>query len=163
MFHGWLGEAIMQEDTQMLWFVEGATTWYATRFLREAGIWNSWRAESVVGERVTQNYYDNPLLGQISVAEAAAGIMSNAMTTRFAYAGGALAIANLDRWLATISGALRPLDAVLQHLYAHREGSPLTRSDLVAAVRAVTGADCNDWLDLYVYGKETLPRLETLF
>lgn len=163
MFHGWLGEAIMQDDTQMLWFVEGVTTWFATRFLQETGLWNSWRAENVVGERIDQNYYDNPLLGEMSVAEAAAGIMSNATTTRFAYAGGALAAANLDRWLATTSGAIRPLDEVLQHLYQHRDGTPLTRGDLVTAVGAVTGADCNEWLDLYVYGKETLPRLETLF
>jgi hypothetical protein len=40
MFHGWLGEAIPQSDPQMLWFTEGATTWYAARMLTSAGIWD---------------------------------------------------------------------------------------------------------------------------
>jgi hypothetical protein len=163
MFHGWLGEAIRQEDPHMLWFVEGATTWYATRILKETGIWTVWRAESVVGERIDRNYYENELLGVVSVAEAAAGIMNDATTTRFAYAGGTLAAAALDRWLATGSGAVRPLDEVLRHLYRQRDATELTRPDLEAAVTAVTGADCSEWLDTYVYGKETLPRLESLF
>jgi hypothetical protein len=163
MFHGWLGEAIRHEDPTMLWFVEGATTWYAARILKETGIWTPWRAESVVGERIDHNYYGNELLGAISLADAAAGIMSDAVTTRFAYAGGTLAAAALDRWLATGSGAVRPLDEVLRYLYTQRRGTVLTRTELEQAVATVTGVDCSTWLDTYVYGKETLPRQETLF
>ncbi len=163
MFHGWLGEAIQAEDPQMAWFVEGVTTWYAPRVLKESGIWAPCRAENVVGERIAQHYYGSPLLGRMTIAEAAADIMRDGETTRFAYAGGALAAANLDRWLASISGTVRPLDEVLRYLYAHRGQAPLSRHDLSAAIRGVTGVECAAWLDHYVYGKETLPHLETLF
>jgi len=163
MFHGWLGEAIRQEDPGLIWFVEGVTTWCTPRMLEAAGIWSRTRSEEVLGGRVERDYLGSELLGRISVAAAAAEVMVDGATTRFAYAGGSLAAAALDAWLAGTTGSVHPLDDVLRQLYARREEGPLTRPALEAAVRDVGGGDCAPWLDAYVYGKETLPRLESLF
>jgi predicted metalloprotease with PDZ domain len=163
MFHGWLGEAIRQEDPGLIWFVEGVTTWCTPRLLEAAGIWTRERSEQVLGGRIERDYFGSELLGRTSLASAAAEVMVDGATTRFAYAGGSLAAAALDAWLARTTGSAHPLDDVLRLLYERREEGVLTRPALEAAVRAVAGDDCAPWLDAYVYGKETLPHLDSLF
>ncbi len=157
MFHGWLGEAIPQRDADMLWFTEGATTWYAARMLTAAGIWTPEHARAVLETRLERDYKLSPLKTQMSVAEAASEVMAGPDQVRFAYAGGVNACHNLDLWLANQSGKTGPLDLVLRHLYENRDGSPLTRRALEAAILEVTGVDCSTWLDDHVYKKSTLP------
>jgi len=157
MFHGWLGEAIPQRDPDMLWFTEGATTWYAARMLTAAGVWSPDHARAVLETRLEQDYKMSPLKTQMSVAAAASEVMANADQVRFAYAGGVNACMNLDQWLAELTGKHRPLDLVLRHLYETRDGSPLTRLTLEKAVFDATGIDCKVWLDEHVYKKTTLP------
>lgn len=162
MFHGWLGEAIPQSDPATLWFTEGATTWFAARMLTAAGIWPAEQARRTLDARLDRDYRANPLLGQMSVAEAAAKVMAEAGQVRFAYAGGVAACMALDQWLGTASGLERPLDAVLRRLYETRGDEPLSRASLEAAVHAVTGLDCGWWLDEHVYGKTALPPSDRL-
>ncbi|MCK9995576.1 MAG: hypothetical protein KAH56_04760 [Candidatus Krumholzibacteria bacterium] len=157
MFHGWLGEAIPQRDPDMLWFTEGATTWYSARMLTAAGIWTPDHARAVLEARLERDYKLSPLKTQMSVAEAASEVMAGPDQIRFAYAGGVNACLNLDLWLANQSGKVGPLDLVLRHLYENRDGSPLTRLTLEAAILEVTGVDCSVWLDDHVYKKSTLP------
>ena len=157
MFHGWLGEAIPQRDPQMLWFTEGATTWYAARMLTAAGIWKSDHSRAVLETRLERDYKLNPMKTQMSVAEAAADVMASPDQVRFAYAGALSACINLDAWLAQLTGKSRPLDEVLRHLYNNRDGSPLTRLAFEEAVLQATGIDCKVWLDENVYKKTTLP------
>jgi predicted metalloprotease with PDZ domain len=157
MFHGWLGEAIPQRDPQMLWFTEGATTWYAARMLTAAGIWKSDHSRAVLETRLERDYKLNPMKTQLSVAEAAADVMASPDQVRFAYAGALAACINLDAWLAQLTGRSRPLDEVLRHLYNNRDGSPLTREAFELAVLQATGIDCTVWLDENVYKKTTLP------
>jgi predicted metalloprotease with PDZ domain len=163
MFHGWLGEAIRQDDPTMLWFTEGATTWYTARMLVAAKIWTPDRAAEVLGQRISRDYFGSELLNQISVADAAARVMQDGATVRFAYAGGSLAAAALDRHLAQQTSTPHPLDDVLRHLYDQQSGQALTRDALVATVRAVCGVECDAWLDRYVYANEPLPQLDMLF
>ena len=162
MFHGWLGEAIPQSDPATLWFTEGATTWFAARMLTAAGIWSPEHARRTLDRRLDRDYRANPLLGQMSVAEAAAEVMAETGQVRFAYAGGVAACMALDQWLGTSSGLERPLDAVLRRLYETRSEEPLSRESLEAAVHAVTGVDCGWWLDEHVYGKTALPPSDRL-
>jgi len=163
MFHGWLGEAIPQEDPAMLWFTEGATTWYAARMLTAAGVWSPGHARRVLTQRLERDYLHSTLLGRRAVADAATAVMSeDAAEISFAYAGGVAVCAALDAWLARHAGLERPLDGVLRHLYAHRDGRPLSRESLEAAIYEVTGVDCADWLDRYAYGKTALPLPEDL-
>jgi len=157
MFHGWLGEAIPQQDPDMLWFTEGATTWYAARMLTAAGIWKPDHARSVLEDRLERDYKLNPIKTQMSVAAAAAQVMASNDQIRFGYAGGVQACMNLDQWLAELTGRSRPLDQVLRHLYEYRDGTPLTRLSFEAAVLEATGIDCKVWLDENVYRKTTLP------
>lgn len=157
MFHGWLGEAIPQRDPDMLWFTEGATTWYAARMLTAAGIWSPDHARAVLEARLDRDYQKSSLRNRISVAEAAAEVMAGPNKVRFAYAGGVIACMNLDQWLAENTGKRRPLDQVLRHLYENRDGSPLTRLAFETAVFEVTGLDCSVWLTDYVYTKSILP------
>ena len=157
MFHGWLGEAIPQSDPATLWFTEGATTWFAARMLTAAGIWSPELARRTLEARLDRDYRANPLLGRMSVATAAAGVMAEAGQVRFAYAGGVAVCMALDQWLGTASGLDRPLDAVLRRLYETRGDEPLSRASLEAAIHAVTGVDCGWWLDEHVYGKTALP------
>ncbi|MCP4572960.1 MAG: hypothetical protein GY838_11455 [bacterium] len=163
MFHGWLGEAIPQEDPAMLWFTEGATTWYAARMLTAAGVWSPDHARRVLQRRLERDYEQNRLLGERAVADVAADVMSDdAEAVRFAYAGGVAVCVALDSWLARHGGLERPLDGVLRHLYNTRDGRPLTRASLETAVYEVTGVDCAPWLDSHVYGKTALPLPEDL-
>jgi len=157
MFHGWLGEAIPQKDPEMLWFTEGATTWYAARMLTAAGIWTADHSRAILEARLERDYKLSPLKTQMSVGQAAAQVMADADQVRFAYAGGVSACMNLDLWLAQLTGKNRPLDLVLRHLYENRDGSPLTRLAFETAVLEATGIDCKVWLDEHVYKKTTLP------
>jgi len=157
MFHGWLGEAIPQKDPEMLWFTEGATTWYAARMLTAAGIWTPDHSRAVLQARLERDYKLSPLKSQLSVAEAAAEVMAGPDQVRYAYAAGVNACINLDQWLAELTGKSRPLDQVLRHLYENRDGTPLTRLTFQAAVQQATGIDCTVWLDDHVYKKTTLP------
>lgn len=164
LFHGWLGEAIRPAGPDLAWFVEGATTWYTARFLVETGTWTAERAEWVVGARIDQHYARSALLGRETVAGAAADLLRDGETTRFAYAGGCLAAASLDAWLAgEDAGARHPLDAVLRDLYARRAEGPLDRAALEAAARRAAGRDCGPWLDQFVYGKQVLRRPVPMF
>ncbi len=157
MFHGWLGESIRQTEPDLLWFTEGATTWYAARMLTAAGVWPTDHARGVLGARLDRDYANSPLRGKMSVAAAAAEVMASNEQVRYGYAGSAAACMALDEMLARSCGRQRPLDQVLRHLYAEGPGQPLTRPRLEAALRSVTGVDCAAWLDTYVYGKTALP------
>jgi len=164
LFHGWLGEAIRPAGSDLAWFVEGATAWYTARLLVETGIWTADRAEGVVGARIDQHYARSALLGRETVAGAAADLLRDGQTTRFAYAGGCLAAASLDAWLAGEgAGTRHPLDAVLRDLYARRAEGPLDRAALEAALRRAAGRDGGPWLDRFVYGKEALRRPVPMF
>jgi len=162
MFHGWLGEAIRQEHPDMVWFTEGATTLYAARLLAKSGVWSPAEADCSLTQRYRRDYHDNELLGETAIAEAAADLLGDGGTVRFAYAGGSLACERLDTWLATKTGRTHPLDDVLRYLYSTRDDGSLTRARLIAAVAAVTGQDCTTWLERFVYGKETLPPSEPM-
>ncbi|MBK7672280.1 MAG: hypothetical protein IPJ24_13005 [bacterium] len=162
MFHGWLGEAVRQTDPTMLWFTEGATTWYAARMLTAAGIWPTDHARGVLGARLDRDYANNGLLGRMSVSEAAAEVMASGEQVRYGYAGGVSACMALDEMLAQASGRTRPLDEVVRRLYKDRRGQPLTRQGLEETIAAVTGVRCGPWLDTYVYGKTTLPPVKSM-
>jgi predicted metalloprotease with PDZ domain len=162
MFHGWLGEAVRQTDPTMLWFTEGATTWYAARMLTAAGIWRPDHARGVLGARLDRDYAGNALLGRLPVATAAAEVMGSNEQVRYGYAGGVTACMALDEMLAEASGRTRPLDEITRRLYAESRGQPLTRAKLEETVAAVTGVRCGVWLDTYVYGKTTLPPVKSM-
>lgn len=162
MFHGWIGEAVRQTDPAMLWFTEGATTWYAARMLTAAGIWRPDHARGVLGARLDRDYANNGLLGRISVAAAAAEVMASNEQVRYGYAGGVSACMALDEMLSEATGRARPLDEVLRRLYRDCRGQPLTRLRLEETVAAVTGVRCGPWLDTYVYGKTTLPPVKSM-
>jgi len=157
MFHGWLGEAVRQTEPSMLWFTEGATTWYAARMLTAAGIWRPDHARGVLGARLDRDYANNSLLGRLSVADAAAEVMAGGEQVRYGYAGAVTACVALDEMLARASGRTRPLDDVLRRLYREHRGQSLTRERLEAVIEASTGVRCGAWLDTYVYGKTALP------
>lgn len=162
MFHGWLGEAVRQTDPQTLWFTEGVTTWYSARMLIASGLWTPEHARQVLQARLERDYVGNELLGDITLAEAAAEVMAGPQQVRFAYAGGVAASMALDQWLAAASGLQRPLDEVLRHLYANHQGEELSRELIEEVIHTVTGVDCHSWLEAHVYGRSALPPLEQL-
>ena len=162
MFHGWLGEAVRQTDPSTLWFTEGVTTWYSARMLTAAGLWSPDHTRRTLAERLRRDWAENPLLGRISLADAAAEVMADAQQVRYAYAGGVAAAMALDQWLAASSGLERPLDEVLRHLYTQYEGHDLSRELIEQAVHEVTGVDCHDWLEAHVYGRTALPPPQQL-
>jgi len=162
MFHGWLGEAIPQHDLDMLWFTEGATTWYAARMLTTARVWTEEHAQATLRSRIERDYTGSDFFGEMPVATAAKGIMASPDQVRFGYAGGMNAVMALDQYLAQTSGKRRPLDGVLRTLYRSRNGEPLTRAGFVETIRAMTGVDCDAWLTEHVYGKSTLPAVDSV-
>lgn len=162
MFHSWLGEAIPQSNPDMLWFTEGATTWYASRMLVSAGIWAPNHARNILGTRLQRDYADNPLFGKMSIASAAGQVMADAQQVRFGYAGGVNACLALDQMLARATSADRPLDEIIRALYRERSRGELTRELLEQTIIEVTGVDCHVWLTTHVYGKTSLPPVDHL-
>jgi predicted metalloprotease with PDZ domain len=162
MFHGWLGEAIRQEDHATLWFTEGATTLYAARMLAAAHIWSDVYARQVIAGRIERDYTASARRGRLSVAAAAAQVMADPVTIRFGYAGGVAVCLGLERWLTAQGAGPDPLAAVLRYLYAHRSEAVLSRATIEAAVRATADLECGAWLDRYVYGTESLPPVEPM-
>ena len=162
MFHGWLGEAIPQSDPNMLWFTEGATSWYAARMLVSAGVWTADHATGMLRARIQRDYLDNPVHGKLSPAAAAAEVMADADQVRYGYAAGMNACMALDAMLARTSGDLAPLDEVMRALYEGRDRGPLTRELLEQTILDVTGIHCGAWFDTHVYGKTALPPSERL-
>ncbi len=162
MFHGWLGEAITQNDPATLWFTEGATTWYSARMLTAAGVWTPQHARQVLTDRLNRDYVQNPWRGEVSIAAAAADVMGDPDQVRYAYAGGVAASIALDQWLSRQSRMVRPLDEVLRYLYENRTEEGFSRLVLEEAVLAVTGVDCRLWLENYVYGTQNLPPVDRL-
>lgn len=160
MFHGWLGEAIPQTDPEMLWFTEGATTWYASRILAAAGIWDREHARQVIKARLERDYAGSDLLGTIPIAEAASQVMASNDVVRYSYAGGVAACVALDQYISENSGQRAPMDMVLRHLYQSRDGSGLTRAKLEEVILTLTNVDCKEWLDTFVYGTRALPPLD---
>lgn len=162
MFHGWLGEAITQVDPQTMWFTEGATTWYSARMLNAAGIWSPQHARQVLTDRLNRDFVGSEKRGKVSIASAAADVMGDAEMVRYSYASAVAACMALDQWLAQQSGLVRPLDEVLRHLYNTSGDGDFSRIVLENAVFAVTGVDCHDWLESYVYGVRNLPPVDRL-
>lgn len=162
MFHGWLGEAITQVDPETMWFTEGATTWYSARMLNTAGIWSSSHARQVLTNRLNQDFVKSPIRGKITIAAAATDVMGDPEMVRFSYAGAVAACMALDQWLEGESGMARPLDEVLRHLYNNSSDDGFSRQALENAVFAVTGVNCNVWLENYVYGVKNLPPVDRL-
>ncbi len=162
MFHAWLGEAIRQVDPVTLWFTEGATTLYAARMLVAANVWSPPYGRQMLEARLARDYYGSARLSQISVATAAAQVMADPETVRFGYAGGVAVCAALEHSLIAQGSCSDPLGELLRYLYNQGSDAPLTRAGIVAAVLAVTGIECDTWLDHYVYGTEPLPSIEPM-
>jgi predicted metalloprotease with PDZ domain len=159
MFHGWLGEAIRQREPETLWFTEGATSLYAARMLVAAGIWSEDHARATLNARLRRDFHENPRLGDVAIADAAAMVMADPETVRLGYAGGIAACLALEQWLAAGGGTARPLDTLLRHLYRHRDDGHLTRQRLESAILAVTGLDAASWLARHIYDRVPLPDL----
>jgi hypothetical protein len=160
MFHGWLGEAIKQVDPSTLWFTEGATTWYSSRILAAAGIWELEHSRSIIRARLERDYAGSDLMGKIPIAEAASQVMAGRDIISYGYAGSTAACMALDRYIGERSGQRAPLDLVLRHLYQTRDDEGLTRAKLEEAILILTNIDCHDWLEAHVYGTVPLPPLD---
>ncbi len=60
------------------------------------------------------------------------------------------------------TGMDNPLDAVLRYLYDNRDGTPLSRESLQAAIVEVTGVETAAWLDFFAYDTNPVPPLDSL-
>jgi predicted metalloprotease with PDZ domain len=164
LFHAWNGHAIHAASASDLqWFSEGVTDYYATRTLAKAGLIGESefirRMEHVLGRYL---YFRS--------APAFDGVTLRAAGTRKGtyrlgvYDGGWTIGLCLDMQIRTASRGSHSLDDVMRSLY-ERFGVPGTAvayDDVVRTAAAATGTSWDDFFRRYVDGNETLPVADCL-
>lgn len=158
-FHNWLGELVRQENYEMNWFVEGATTWYAYQSLMHSRMLDSGsfadEAQSRY-QRIAEHFADRK---RLSVAAAGRRVLQDSKTTELLYSGGLFVAIALDEAIGQATGGESGLEMVLQNLFDRARREPnwvITRAGLETALQQITGEDFGAWLDRYAYGNGPL-------
>jgi predicted metalloprotease with PDZ domain len=172
-FHSWNVKRLRPADferldytrenyTGLLWFFEGFTSYYDDLFLRRCGLIDTDRYLGLVAKTVS-SVLATPGRSVQSVAQAShdawikyyRGDENTPNATISYYAKGALVALALD--LSLRAGGQATLDDVMRHLWHTSAGGPISRSDILAALRTVGGRSFDDELDAWVDGIGELP------
>jgi len=159
-FHNWLGEHVQQKGYAMNWFVEGITTLYAYRTRLATGMLDPGRYAEEIAGRHRDQWADETLRGNISLAEAGEIVLQDPAITRMTYTGGLLVGIALDDAIVRETQGDASLDDVLRGMARQASIEPayrLTRATLEAELSRVSGRDFGPWLERYVYGVEDMP------
>lgn len=164
LFHSWNGHALRAANgTDLQWFSEGVTDYYATRTLAKTGL----IAESEFirrMEHVLSRYlYFRSAPAFDGVTLRAAGARKGPYRLGV-YDGGWTAGFCLDMQIRTASQGRRSLDDVMRLLYERFgiPGIPVAYDDVVRTAGEATGTSWNDFFARFVEGNETLPVEECL-
>ncbi len=148
--------------TGLLWFFEGFTSYFDDLFLRRCGLIDAERYLALVAKTVS-GVLATPGRGVQSVAQAShdawvkyyRGDENTPNATISYYAKGSLVALALD--LTLRAGGHGTLDDVMRRLWHASRGGPISRADILAALRAVGGRAFDRELDAWVDGVQELP------
>ncbi len=151
--------------TELLWWLEGVTSYYADLTLVRTGIWTP---ESFLNnqERRIEQLQENPDRLQTPVSQASwdiweDGFMSTGISV---YTKGQLLGLLIDLMIRKNTDNRMSLDDVFRYLNIHygRRGIGITERALKEALRSVSGLDFQPFFDRYVTGVVELPYQSVL-
>jgi predicted metalloprotease with PDZ domain len=168
-FHAWNAEAIYPHAyqdaltraptyTDLLWFQEGITNYYADLVLVRTGIFGSKDFYSSLSETITQ-YETGTGRGYLSLADASMIGGSSAVEDLDYYSGGEVVGLLLDLRIRLATHGHRSLDDVMRRLYAQSRKAGYTgyrEEDIVAAINSEAGTNLQRFLYQLVHEKDRL-------
>ncbi len=176
LFHLWNGQrlAALVDETRYKWFTEGATDYYAERFIRDIGQYSDAEYRGRVNAEL-RAYYTSPVRGS-PLDVVAARYWSDSTYHRYPYAQGYVFALYLQQQLPVWTGSRFDLDSLMGRAYRRigRRGLTLTDADLTAAVpppgRPAFGAAIAEYVDRgskippppQALGRCTVVRTETV-
>jgi len=163
LFHFWCGHLVHGEGTELVWFTEGFTEYYANLGLVRTGAFTTAeflsRLEHNLGHY--QYFMASPLFGTTTLLQAGAKKSEN----RFGVYGGGWAIAlGLDHLIRTATGEEKSLDDLMRLLVEEYGGTgqALPFDDLAAIVGDLAGDGARDWLIAHVRRRSEMDVRATL-
>ena len=164
LFHAWNGHALRAaNDSDLQWFSEGFTDYYATRTLARTGLLDEGDFIRRMEHVLSRYLYFRSAPAFDGVTLRAAGARKG--TYRLGvYDGGWTAAFCLDMQIRGTSGGRYTLDDVMGRLYETFgvPGVPLSYEDVVRTAGEATGRSWEEFFSRYVEGNETLPVEEGL-
>ena len=147
VFHLWCGHLVHGEGTELAWFQEGFTEYYANVGLVRARAFSTEeflrKLEHNLGHY--EYFMSSPLFGNTTLLQAGEKKSAN----RFGVYGGGFAIAlGLDHLIRSASGEERSLDDLMRFLVDEfgGTGQPVLFDDLAAIAADFAGPEAQDWL-----------------
>lgn len=164
LFHAWNGHAIRPVNySNLQWFSEGFTDYYATRSLARARVIDESlfirKAEHTIG--LYLYFKAAPVFDSVTLVSAGERKGRNRLGV---YNGGWVSAFCMDTQIRTASRGRRSLDDVMRLLYSRfgLTGRPYSLEDLRAAFAEASGTRFDEFLTRYVAGHETIPVAECL-
>ena len=152
--------------TDLLWVMEGFTSYYDELVLRRAGFYSE---EDYIGKLVGTINYVNSLPGNTVQPVAHASFdawikayrhnENSSNTTISYYSKGQILAAMLDLYIINKYKAEKGLDQFLQHLWKEfygKDGSGFTEDEFQASLEGFIGEDMDWFFDKHVYGTEEI-------
>lgn len=163
-FHGWNAEAIHPRVfheaalgtpafTDLMWFQEGVTNYYADLVLVRTGIVTGKSFYSSLSQSITQLETDTGR-GFLSLADASTIAGYGALENLDYYSGGEVVGFLLDLRIRLATHGRRSLDDVMRRLYARSQTSGYkgyTEEDIVGALNSEAGTNLNAFLHRLVH------------
>lgn len=150
---------------QVLWWLEGVTSYYADLTLVRTGIWTV-RDFLDDQEKEIEILLDNPDRHNTSVAQASWDIWENGYySSKISYYNkGMLVGLLLDVMVRKVTANKKSLDDVLRYLYKNyaQQGKGFGDDDLQTVIEKVTQKDFGPFFDRYVTGLVELPFRDVL-
>jgi predicted metalloprotease with PDZ domain len=158
--------------TELLWFFEGFTSYYDDLFLVRCGLIDASRYLALLAKTVS-NVLATPGRQVQSVAQSSFDAWvkyyrsdeNTPNATISYYAKGSLVALALDLTLRAGgpgAKAKATLDDVMRHLWNTSDGGPISRADIAAALRHVSGRSLDKELAAWVDGVRDLPLQDLL-
>jgi predicted metalloprotease with PDZ domain len=155
-FHLWNGTG-MEPKTQMDWFKEGFTDYFAILTMARLGLMDECLLTKKLESHARRTFERAP---GVTLAEAGKHKKQN---WGFIYGGGAMAALCLDARIREASGGARSLEDMMRALFRDfGPGRKYELKDLVAAAGQAAGKDQSEFFARYVQGSEPLPVGEAL-
>ena len=156
----------VENYTNMLWFAEGITDYYANKLLLRAGIVDRSGFFEYMARHIN-TYFDRPGRKRQSLYESSfdswikqyqptADTLNSSVSY---YLGGMMLGFALDLKIVTTTLGQKSLDDLIRLLFEkyRKDGKGYTEKDLLGGLKEITGQDLTAFIDSYVKGTEEIP------
>jgi predicted metalloprotease with PDZ domain len=165
LFHFWNGNYFLvgKKKSEIEWFGEGFTEYYASRTLLRTGLID----EAAYFNKLERYFYRYHIamnmwpVDPVSLVEAGEDKSKNWL---YLYGGGATLALLLDIEILSDTGGKKGLEDVMLRLKEKYgdSGTPIKVSDIQSAVSEVSGVDYSEFFARYVFGVGDMPDIENI-